>query len=73
MEVVEVISDACGSNGARSKKASSPHVPTPASHLLAPWSRPPFQSFLFFRYLNLVQWSGLLIHGRPTTQISTAY
>ena len=38
-----------------------------------PKGRPPFPSSLFLGYLNLVQWSGLLIHGRPTTHFSTAY
>ena len=32
------VSDARGSSGARGKGADSPHVPTPASHSLAPWS-----------------------------------
>ena len=32
------LSDARGSRGARGKDAVSPHVPTPASHSLAPWS-----------------------------------
>ena len=48
------------------------HKPTPASHSLAPWS-PPFPSSLMLGYLNLEQWSDLLIHGRPTTHFSTAY
>ena len=32
------VSDARSSSGARGKGADSPHVPTPASHSLAPWS-----------------------------------
>ena len=32
-----------------------------------PEGRPSFQSSLVLGYLNLVQWSDLLIHGRPTT------
>ena len=38
-----------------------------------PKGRPPFPSSLYFEYMNLVQWSGLLIYGRPTTHFSTAY
>ena len=37
-----------------------------------PEGRPPFPSSWIVGYLNLVQWSDLLIHGRPTTHFSTA-
>ena len=38
-----------------------------------PEGRPPFPSSFMLGYLNLEEWSDLLIHGRPTTHFSTAY